>query len=293
MKMTLLGTGTSHGVPVIGCSCEACTSKDPHDNRYRTSAFIEPQNFLIDTGPEFRLQAIRKNIKQISAVFITHSHADHLNGLDDVRIFSHVNAPGSATSSTPGDGLPVYADKRTMEDIKRRFDYVFTPAKEGGGKPKIHLVEAEQFSSEVPLKKNGLSIIPVPLMHGTLETTGWLFSEIKNGVKKSIAYLTDCSRIENESLTLIKENAGILEHLVIDGLRKEKHSTHCSFEEALSYADRLCAVNTWLTHITHNMTHLKIKSFLEEKIQNYNNLSESVKNGGIVSPAYDGLELEI
>ena len=141
MKMTLLGTGTSHGVPVIGCSCNTCTSKDPHDSRYRTSAFIEPENLLIDTGPEFRLQALRKGIKKISAVFLTHSHSDHLNGLDDLRTFSHTDVPLSKSSSeTEGDGLPVYADSRTVGDIKRRFDYVFRPPKEGGGKPKLKLI---------------------------------------------------------------------------------------------------------------------------------------------------------
>ena len=293
MKMTLLGTGTSHGVPVIGCSCKTCTSKDPRDNRYRTSAFIEPYNFLIDTGPEFRLQALRKGITSISAAFITHSHADHLNGLDDLRTFSHSNAPGSASAETEGDGLPVYADKKTISDIKRRFDYAFTPPKEGGGKPKLKLIEAEQFFKDRPLIKDKLSILPVPLLHGTLTTTGWLFTQTENGIKKSIAYLTDCNDIPEQSLALIKENAGVLVHLVIDGLRKEKHSTHFSFEEALCFADKLCPLHTWITHITHNMSHLQIKEFLEEKLCAYKNLTEAVQNGGSVLPAFDGLELEV
>ena len=301
--MTLTGTGTSHGIPVIGCSCKVCTSSDPRDNRMRCSAFIEPYDFVIDTGPEFRIQALRQGIKNISAVFITHSHADHLNGLDDVRIFSHtasVDKSGVYKKESQGEGLPVYADSRTIRDIKKRFDYIFTPVKEGGGKPKINLVDVKGPGVNVkepgvkkPLFINGLKVLPVPLMHGTLEVTGWLFTEEKNGAKKSIAYLTDVSRIEESSFSLIKENCGTLVHLVIDGLRKEKHSTHFSFEEAMQAAEKLLPEHTWLTHITHNMSHAEIQDYVDEKLPEFKELERIVKNGGSVSPAYDGAVLEV
>lgn len=293
--MTLLGTGTSHGIPVIGCSCRVCTGKDPRDCRYRCSAFIEPQNFLIDTGPEFRLQAIRAGIKKVSAVFITHSHADHLNGLDDLRIFSHTRAVDPSRPNnreTEGTGLPVYANPATIRDIKRRFDYAFTPLKEGGGKPKFSLIDSSVFSPANPLELGGIKILPVPLRHGSLTVTGWLFTEEKDGIKKSIAYLTDCSRIEQSSFSLIKENAGQLCHLVIDGLRAEVHSTHFSFEQAMEAADILNARHTWITHITHNKSHEEIKDFLSARIKNYKNLSAACAEGGSVEPAYDGLILE-
>lgn len=295
MKMTLMGTGTSHGIPVIGCTCKVCRSNDPHDNRMRCSAFIEPYNFVVDTGPEFRIQALRLGIKKVNAVFMTHSHADHLNGLDDVRIFSHTNAVDGSSLYTPetkGEGLPVYANKGTIRDIKKRFDYIFTPVKEGGGKPKIHLVDVNDFNQKKTLVLDGLTVTPVPLVHGTLEVTGWLFTEEKNGIKKSIAYLTDLNHIEESSVKLIKENAGKLVHLVIDGLRKEKHSTHFCFKESLETAQKLLPEHTWITHITHNMSHSEIQNYINKELLCFKKLEDIVKNGGSASPAYDGLVLE-
>ena len=297
MKMILMGTGTSHGVPVIGCTCPICTSSDIHDKRNRCSAFISsPTNIVIDTGPEFRIQAIKNSITKIEAVLITHSHADHLNGLDDVRIFSHTKAidPYSTRAQeTKGKGLPIYTNSNTITDIKNRFDYIFTPVKEGGGKPKIQLIDVSLFKPGYEIKVGKLRVIHIPILHGTLNDCGWLLCEDINNERKSIAYLTDCSYICEQSLNLIKEKCGTLCHLVIDGLRVEPHSTHFSFRQAMAIADYLQADYSWITHITHDMSHEDIKKYINQQLKDFPNLKrikDTLK--GDIQPAYDGLVLE-
>ncbi len=286
--MILMGTGTSHGIPVIGCNCKVCTSKDPHDVRNRCSAYLyEPASVVIDTGPEFRIQALRFGIRHIDAVLITHSHADHLNGLDDIRVFSHTESvdpfPTKNTHATAGKGKPVFANANTIADIKNRFDYIFTPVKEGGGKPKLDLIDCSAYGAENPIAMNGLEIVPVPLLHGTLKDSGWLLTESgADGSRHSIAYLTDCSCVPEQSVRIVQEHSGILEHLVIDGLRVKPHSTHFSFEQAIAVAARLRPRHTWLTHMTHDMSHEEIKSYIHTVL----------KPEFDVEPAYDGMVLE-
>lgn len=300
MKMILMGTGTSHGIPVIGCSCKVCQSTDKKDKRYRCSAYIENENdfgsefsstnIVIDTGPEFRIQALETKIKRLDAIFLTHSHADHCHGLDDIRIFSHSKSDNS--EETKGDGLSIFANDETIEDLKLRFAYVFNPRAFGGGLPKFNLLSCEKYNSENPIKIGSVEIVPIPLIHGVFSVSGWILKG-KNS-NNSIAYLTDCSKITEESLLKILEfNFGNkrIKHLIIDALKEESHVSHCSFSEALSYADRIGAENTWLTHICHKKSHIEIQNYLNEILPNYENLSKIVKNGGIVSPAFDTLEL--
>ncbi|MBO4385765.1 MAG: MBL fold metallo-hydrolase [Treponema sp.] len=297
MKMTILGSGTSHGVPVIACDCKVCTSVDSRDKRMRASAFVQNSDasLVIDTGPEFRMQALRFNIKKLDSVLVTHSHADHLNGLDDVRIFSHtksVDPSNPDSKETEGLGIPVYANTVTIRDTKNRFDYIFMPVKEGGGKPKIHLEDTASFSAENPIRTNSICAIPVPIMHGHLECNGYLlYEDAPLQKRKSIAYLTDCSAIPQETFDLIAKKAGTLEHLVIDGLREKPHSTHFSFEQALEAANILAPHHTWLTHITHNKSHTEIQEYIGSVLQKFPALNEIVKSGGSVEPAYDGLEI--
>lgn len=160
MIVTLTGTGTSHGIPVIGCECPVCRSSDPHDTRFRCSAYIQAGDtaLVIDTGPEFRMQALKYNIKHLDAVLITHSHADHLNGLDDLRIFSHTASPGKDNRTE--HILPVYANGATLRDIQTRFSYVFAQTQQGGGKPLLNLFNADEYTKENPVVVRNLRGAP-------------------------------------------------------------------------------------------------------------------------------------
>lgn len=306
MKMTLMGTGTSHGLPVIGCDCHVCSSPYKKDKRMRCSAYVQNKDtaILIDVGPEFRLQALATGIKHIDAVLLTHSHADHLHGLDDLRIFSYVKLGGKRNASeetaqdlkiTQSDGkaLSVYCNTNTLEDTLYRFAYVFGPPKLGGGMPKLTLVDNKDITPKQPLIIGSIRILPVPMMHGPVPTSGWLLSCTEaDGQRHSIAYLTDCSLIPETSLKLIKQECGILDHLVIDGLRRKPHATHCSYEEALSYAEQLSPRNIYLTHMNHDLRHNEIKRFLRGIIAQHPALQAIIEEGGTIAPAYDGLVLD-
>jgi len=316
-----MGTGTSHGVPVIGCDCKVCQSKDKKDKRLRCSAYIENLNepssinsftsIVIDVGPEFRIQALNTNIKRLDGVLITHSHADHCHGLDDVRIFSHTRPDQFKNGhkieafdsnvcyqnyplETEGPGIPIYANENTIDDLKFRFAYVFNHKYLGGGLPKLNLLSCKDFNYKNPIEIGSLNIVPISMLHGSLPTSGWLINP-KNSAN-SIAYLTDCSFISDDSIEVLRKfnsNGKVIEHVIIDGLREKPHSTHCSFEEAMSYADKIGAKHTWLTHMSHTKLHTEIQDYIDERLHKFKNLSQIIKNSGSVSPAYDGLELII
>ena len=308
-----MGTGTSHGVPVIACDCPVCKSTDPRDTRLRCSALVEHKNqhFLIDVGPDFRFQALKFKISRLDAVFITHSHADHLHGIDDLRIFSHKNSAAMSRDKvisekypeTSGDGLPIYTSERTKGYIHERFPYIFVDHDKGGGIPKLHLIPVDKNTSKSPLilgEKNEetelsdrIEVVQIPMLHGNHHTNGYVFSCYdESDTKKGIAYLTDCNFISEESISEVKKAGGQLEHLVIDALREKQHSSHCNFLEALSYAEKIGAKHTHFTHITHDMNYIQIQNYINEKLPEFPKLSEIVENGGSVSPAYDGLVLE-
>ena len=295
MKLLLLGTGTSHGIPVIGCDCAVCKSKDPHDRRYRAAAFFTTDGgsaVLIDVGPDFRMQAIEHGIKKIDRVLLTHSHADHLHGLDDLRIFScnMWKKPDNerALKQFNAPPIPIYTNKQTIEDVIYRFAYIFNPVKEGGGCARVELKEVTE-----PFVVDEVTITPIPMMHGHLPTLGWLFTKTTDdGLKKSIAYLTDCNYISNESISLLQKasgaaEGGIIEQLVIDGLRIKPHSTHFSVLEAMQAADNIGVQNMWVTHLTHNSSHEEYKAYMNEHKQDFLGIK------GTAAPAYDGLELEV
>lgn len=319
MKMTLLGTGTSHGIPCIACHCHVCTSKDSRDTRFRCSAYVTNRNkngtethLQIDTGPEFRLQCIKYGIEAIDAVLLTHSHADHLHGLDDIRVFSHTlgsdkieelkNNPENAgippkmlEISANKKGINLYANRQTIHDVKSRFEYIFkTNTQIGGGKPKLNLVDCTEIEKNPPKEFGDLTVTPIPLKHGELDDCGWLISckNEKDGKIHSIAYLTDTSFVPPESIRLLKEKGGVIEHCVIDGLRVKPHSTHFGFRQAMDVAEQIKPRNTWFIHICHLMTHVEIQEYAKSQLSDYPNLMEIVKNGGSVGPAYDGLVLE-
>ncbi|MDR2134591.1 MAG: MBL fold metallo-hydrolase [Treponema sp.] len=271
MKLTVLGSGTSHGVPVLGCACPVCRSSDPRDQRTRASLFIEGRQgeaLVIDTGPEFRLQAIRAGITRLDAALLTHAHADHIHGLDDVRPLSR-NSP-----------LQVYGNRVTLDELKERFSYVFRETQRGGGKPRLILSEASG-----PFTIGGLRVIPVPVKHGVLDILGWRIDESGDagGASVSAVYLTDTSAVPASSAAL----AGRPDTLVIGGLRVRPHETHFSFEQAMDTASRLGAKQVFLTHICHDYSHKEITDYC----RNY--LKAGKIEGVSMEPAYDGLEIRL
>jgi len=307
MRMILTGTGTSHGVPAISCHCSVCTSLDPKDKRFRCSAYISHRNtdgsethIVIDTGPEFRMQALAHHIDFLDAVLLTHAHADHIACLDDLRIYSHTKSEGALcgthraeTDESPGAGLPVYADENTISGIQKRFDYIFTPTQIGGGKPKLHLINASRFSGKKPLYIGEVRAIPIPMFHGDLQTTGWLLSVPVGASFRSIAYLTDCNRIPESSIETLVAYGGHIEHAVIDGLREKPHATHFSYFQAMESAALIRPRHTWLTHMSHDMSHADITRYCIRRAEDIPALSKIAKAGGSVLPAYDGLVLDV
>ena len=271
--------------------------------RFRCSAYVKSGDtaLVIDTGPEFRMQAIKYNITHLDAVLITHSHADHLNGLDDLRIFSHT-ASADKNNETK-NALPIYANKATVDDIRCRFAYIYHATQQGGGKPLLNVVDAENFTPTNPIivqntnpadsqiaqnanaqNSSELLCFPVPMKHGWLDVAGWNIREKDAPAEKSFSYMTDCSAIPDESIKLIQGT----EHLVIDGLREKPHATHFSFEQALECASKIRPKHVWLTHICHNNSHEQINAWLAEHKKQFPTLADIP-----VHAAYDGLTLTI
>ena len=252
MKITFLGTGTSHGVPMIGCACATCRSSDPRDSRLRPSIFIDATDtrILVDAGPDLRAQALAHGIAHVDAILFTHGHADHILGIDDVRRFNAIqNGP-----------MPCYGDEETLEDIRRMFGYVFDArAPKGGGLPRLEL-----FRILGPFCVGRREVQPVPLWHGRRAILGFRLG--------AFAYLTDCSRIPDESWPLLSG----LQVLVLDALREKPHPTHFSLSEAIAIAARIGAARTYFTHMCHDLQHAPTCARLPETI----------------SLAYDGLSVE-
>lgn len=231
-RVTFLGTGTSHGVPMIGCRCAVCRSGDPHDRRSRPSIHIAVQDgpaILVDTATDLRAQALANDITRVDAVLFTHAHADHVMGLDEVRRFNVLS----------GRRIPMYADARTGAELRRIFAYAFDPpAFQGGGIPEVSLQPIDG-----PLTVQGLDIVPVPVMHGPTPVLGFRVGRF--------AYLTDCNAIPEPSFPLLEG----LDVLVLDALRHKPHSTHFSLSEAVATATRIGARQTFFTHICHDLSH--------------------------------------
>ena len=230
MRLTFLGTGTSSGVPTLACHCRVCTSPDPHDKRTRPSLLIrfDDHAIVVDTTPDFRTQGLREGLERLDAVLFTHSHADHILGLDDVRVFYF-------RQQKP---IPIYADAQCMKDIQRTFKYIFDGDYPFGGIARLdtHLIDG-------PFEVEGLEVIPVPVMHGNQLILGFRI----NGV----AYLTDVSEIPESSYALLQG----LEVLILDALRPKPHPTHLTLEQALGVMERLKVPSGYFTHIAHDLGH--------------------------------------
>ena len=219
MRVTFLGTGTSHGIPMIGCDCAVCRSDDPRNQRLRPSIYVEgkDQYVLVDATPDFRAQALRANIRRVDAVLMTHTHADHLFGLDDLRAFT----------GRDGHKIPVYGSAHSIEAIKRVFPYACTEEPAWPGLPRfgLHGIEPHQDFSV-----GGLKLRALPLLHGRMTVYGFLF-------ERELAYVTDCSAVPAEVVAAIR---GVT-LLVLDALRHRPHPAHLTIEQARAVADQVGA----------------------------------------------------
>ncbi len=256
MEITFLGTGTSHGVPVLTCDCSVCRSDNPKNKRTRSSLWVQTRgaSILIDTATEFRLQALRAGITRVDGVLYTHCHADHVFGFDDLRVFSEL---------TKRDIL-VYGNKPTIEELREVFGYVFRKTQKGGGKPRVDTRVIDGPLSE-PLQIKGVSVQPIPVFHGRLPILGYRLGKL--------AYVTDCSSIPQASMELLQG----LEVLVLGVVRYEPHPTHMHVGQALELVELLSPRQTYFTHISHLLEHEQV--------------NKSLPAG--VSLAYDHLKINI
>ena len=262
IRVTVLGSGTSTGVPLIGCSCPVCLSSEPRNKRLRASIAIElisdtgaVRTILIDTTPDLRMQALRAPLKRVDAVLMTHTHADHIFGMDDLRQFNYRQR----------DPIPVYGTASTLATLRQVFSYCFTEGQMGGGKPRLELQEIEA-SLETPFEVCGVSVRPLPVWHGNLPVLGYKFGE-------SFAYVTDVSRIPPETMEALRN----LDILILDAVRHEPHATHFSLPEALGTLRELVPRRAFLTHLSHDFDHYATTAALPDG----------------VSLAYDGLTFEV
>lgn len=254
MKITILGSGTSAGVPTLGCRCDVCTSTNPMNKRMRAAAFIEIEGkrILIDCGPDFRSQAMQNNIQDVDCLLLTHTHADHVNGVDDLRSYNMIH----------DHSIPIYAAKPALDDLRVRFAYCFTPPPPGGGIPRLDLME---ISPGEPFEFEGITIIPLRVFHGTSPILGFRIG--------NFSYLTDVSSIPDETWPLL---AGT-EVLVTSALRYRPHPTHMSLGEGIEVAEKVGARQTWFIHMCHDLEHEKANAELPKGI----------------ALSYDGLTFEI
>ena len=316
MEITVLGSGTSHGIPVVTCKCAVCTSRYRHDRRRRSSIYVEGsggEKIVVDIGCDFRMQALEAGITKLDALLLTHAHADHLHSLDDIR---------PLTWSGP---VPVYGTAETLDDLRARFDYVFKDTQRGGGKPKIEL-----FPVTAPFCVGRINVRPLPIEHGILNIFGYIFDE--GGAKA--AYITDCSGVPGSpanpppkpdccgrtahggaatggstaaadagstaaggtystesSFSFVKQ----CEVLILGALREKEHPTHFNFEQALALVRTLCDTppgerklrQVYFTHISHETSHRGIVRYCAAWLK-----KEGI-TGLSVEPAYDMLHIHL
>jgi phosphoribosyl 1,2-cyclic phosphate phosphodiesterase len=252
LKIIFLGTGTSQGVPIIGCSCEVCRSLDYRDKRLRTSVFIEAggKNLLIDTGPDFRQQMLRESISRLDAVLFTHAHRDHTGGLDDIRAFNFMQQMD----------MPTYATSEVLKQLQADFAYIFEKqAYFGLPRLELHEIDDQPFTIE------DIQVQPLPVMHLRLPVTGFRIG--------NFSYITDANHIPESTLELLKGTSV----LVLNALQIAEHLSHFNLEQALQMIDIIKPQRAYLTHISHKLgLHSKVEKLLPSNVQ----------------LAYDGLEIQ-
>ena len=250
-RLEFLGTGTSQGVPMIGCGCEVCTSSDERDRRLRSSVLVDycEKRFLVDAGPDFRQQMLRAGVSHVDAILLTHNHKDHTGGLDDIRAFNYLEK--AATQ--------IYCEKYVEDSLRKEYSYAFAENKYPGAPDwDVHIIDEKPFSID------GVEIVPIRGKHFNLPVLGYRFGDI--------AYCTDMNRIPEEEFAKLEG----LEHFVINCVRRGRHISHFSLEGALAVAGKVGARHTWLTHLSHQLPrHEELLAELPKGVQ----------------PAYDGLTI--
>ena len=252
-RLTFLGTGTSQGVPMIGCGCEVCSSTDPRDKRLRSSVLVEHegQSILIDAGPDFRQQMLRAGVSHLDAILLTHNHKDHTGGLDDIRAFNYLEKKASE----------IYCEKYVEDSLRMEYSYAFEEKRYPGAPEwNVHIID------DKPFHINGVEITPIRGRHFKLPVLGYRFGDI--------AYCTDMNHIPEEEFEKLKG----LEHFVINCVRRGRHISHFSLEDAIETARKVRARHTWLTHLSH-------------QLPCYEELIEELPDN--ILPAYDGLILSL
>jgi len=242
LKLTILGSGTSTGVPVLGCHCAVCSSIEPRNSRTRCSALLEwsGHKVLIDTATDFRQQALREGIELVDSVLYTHAHADHVHGIDDLRTFTLMT----------GQAIPVYAARSVLDRIQGLFSYIFSETDAPGYRPRLQVNEVTG-----PFGLFGQQVTPIPLVHGPGESLGYRVG--------NLAYVVDCSTIPESSWDLLHG----LDVLVIDALRFREHQSHFSISEAIEVARQLQVPRTLLTHLTHDIDYPRHSAELPEGVE--------------------------
>ncbi len=242
MQLTMLGVGSSAGTPAVGCSCATCTSTDPRNKRTRCSSLItldSGENILIDTGPDLRNQALRENIKHVDAVLYTHTHADHLHGIDDLRAFCQIQRKQ----------IPLYAKQDAVAHITQKFGYVLRDPSDFWEMPVLRIE-----SVDTPFQLFGTQITPIPVMHGKSQIFGYRVG--------NIAYLTDVSEIPESSFTLLQG----LDILLLDCLRETTHPTHINIEQSLAYIGRINSQQSYMIHMTHDLEYASLTKKLPKGV---------------------------
>lgn len=243
IHITILGTGTSSGVPLIACKCPTCLSEDPRDKRLRCSVLIQSENttIVIDSGADFRQQMLSNKVDKLDAIVFTHHHNDHISGFDDVRAFNYIqNKP-----------MPIYLNEKTLNYLKQVFSYAFEePEQIGGGVPQleVNMIDEKKF------RIGDIDLEPIPLMHGNLEVFGFRLG--------NFAYCTDTNFISEESMLKLQN----LDILILDALRYNPHPTHFTVSEAIDVIEKLKPKKTYLTHIAHQLKHEDAEAKLPENV---------------------------
>ena len=251
-QLTFLGTGTSQGVPMIGCGCEVCKSTDPRDKRLRSSVLVKHEGLriLVDAGPDFRYQMLRAGVSSLDAILLTHNHKDHTGGLDDIRAFNYLEKKATQ----------IYCEKYVEESLRKEYSYAFEEIRYPGAPEwDVHIIDDKPFTV------NGVEIIPIRGRHFKLPVLGYRFG--------NIAYCTDMNHIPDEEYEKLQN----LDHFIINCVRKGRHISHYSLEQAIEVAQKVGAKHSWLTHLSH-------------QLPCYEDLKKELPEG--ILPAFDGLVLD-